>query len=370
MQKKRLLLCFVLLFMLCSSIHAEPEWIDLSRLSIVELDELEARIQTEKKNATEVSTKAKVTLEADFKNTVEALMPAGTRFSYPFFGLSVVHRRDYYCVCGTVGCRLPDNSKRDLWDATIIYWFNEATNDFVHAAFYTRDTIYYSDDYALGKVFPNIEQVAEDNLKKLGLNIEQYAAAAASVVVKSVPTATPKLTSKPTAKPKKTATPKVTKKPASKSKKTPTPKPAKTTKTSKTKATKTPKPKKTATPSPRPTVKSGNRGEAVEELQKRLLQLNYLYGDAVSGRYDRKTLLAVKDFQVINGLKETGICDEKTWEMLYSWKAKYQETVYKSSSGKSKIYHAWPTCPGLENATEMPLSTAIRRGLQPCTKCH
>lgn len=131
------------------------------------------------------------------------------------------------------------------------------------------------------------------------------------------------------------------------------------------------------TPTPKPTVavqtippriKSGDKGEIVKALQDKLSRLYYLSPDEATGKYDAKTVQAVKDFQVVNDIKETGICDEETWHELLSPHAFCQEIVYKSKSGK--VYHAWDDCSGMRNPTEMKLSTAIRKGLKPCEHCY
>ena len=83
-----------------------------------------------------------------------------------------MHRRNYYCVCGTVGCSLPDKTRQDLWDATIIYWYDETTGVFRQAAFYTKDTVYYVDENALQQVERNLEPIARENLNKHNISIK------------------------------------------------------------------------------------------------------------------------------------------------------------------------------------------------------
>ena len=164
-----LLLCTILLGNIAA---ADTKTIDLEQMTVEELDELIEEVENEKKIATEVSRKEKDKLESDFMRTVEALFPEGTKFSYPFFGLSIVHRRNYYCVCGTVGCKLPDKTKQDLWDATIIYWYDENAKTFQQAAFYTKDKVYSYDEYALQQVEQNLESVARENLRKHKISIK------------------------------------------------------------------------------------------------------------------------------------------------------------------------------------------------------
>ena len=160
-----LLLVCVLLFS-CTWARSDPMTIDLSTMTIEEMDQLTEQINTEKKKATEVSADVKRFLESDFMRAVEEINPQGTTFSYPFFGLSVVHRRYYYCVCGTVGCHFPDKTNKDLWDATLIYWLDEETNTFSRAAFYSRDELFFVDPHALSHVVRYAEKVALENLER------------------------------------------------------------------------------------------------------------------------------------------------------------------------------------------------------------
>ena len=147
--------------------------------------------------------------------------------------------------------------------------------------------------------------------------------------------------SEPTATPKKTAAPKAT-------------------------------PSPTAPPSPTmgmtavPELISGSKGDEVAALQELLIQYGYLSGPA-SGEYDNATVMAVMDFQINNGLKETGVCDKEVWEKITN-QPRQQETVYKSKRGK--VYHSWSGCSGMKTATEMTLSDALRKGLTPCLHCH
>ena len=139
------------------------------------------------------------------------------------------------------------------------------------------------------------------------------------------------------------------------------------------KRTATPSPIPTATPSPTveptevPSLQSGNKGEAVNTLQEYLIYYGYLSGTP-SGKYDNATVKAVKDFQINNGLKETGKFSQEEWDKITSARVVRQETVYKSKSGK--VYHSYDSCSGMKTAKEMTLSDALRKGLTPCSHCH
>ena len=65
----------------------------------------------------------------------------------------------------------------------------------------------------------------------------------------------------------------------------------------------------------RPTLRKGNSGAAVTELQDILNSLGYDCGKA-DGKFGAKTLDAVKRFQKDNGLEADGIVGYKTWKAL------------------------------------------------------
>lgn len=89
-------------------------------------------------------------------------------------------------------------------------------------------------------------------------------------------------------------------------------------------------------------MKKGSSGEGVKRLQRRLNHMNYLPG-GVDGRFGQDTNAAVKYFQRLNGLKETGVADEKTQRMLFSDECQKAEVpVYpyrvEISISKQKVY--------------------------------
>ncbi|NLC81148.1 MAG: murein L,D-transpeptidase, partial [Lentisphaerae bacterium] len=67
-------------------------------------------------------------------------------------------------------------------------------------------------------------------------------------------------------------------------------------------------------------VSAGNIGEEAFRIQRRLGQLGYLAATA-DGNFGRHSDLALKYFQRRNGLPETGIADETTQKLLYSYNA-------------------------------------------------
>ena len=87
------------------------------------------------------------------------------------------------------------------------------------------------------------------------------------------------------------------------------------------KAAVTTTPKVTNTPVPT-SLKKGDQGEAVRQMQKRLIQLGYMSGPA-DGDFGDATERAVKAFQARNGLTADGKAGSYTLNKLYSDSAKY-----------------------------------------------
>ena len=89
-------------------------------------------------------------------------------------------------------------------------------------------------------------------------------------------------------------------------------------------------------------LKRGSKGKNVRRLQTRLYQMNYLPG-GIDGQFGYETGEAVKYFQRLNDLKETGIADEETQRKLFSDECKKAENPvfqYKVeiSISKQKVY--------------------------------
>lgn len=68
------------------------------------------------------------------------------------------------------------------------------------------------------------------------------------------------------------------------------------------------------------TLRKGDKGDPVVELQDALMQLGYL--STVTGEYDDATVTAVKAFQQKNGLSVDGTAGEETQKKLYSSSAR------------------------------------------------
>ena len=68
---------------------------------------------------------------------------------------------------------------------------------------------------------------------------------------------------------------------------------------------------------PKPTIRYGDSGPYVEDLQRELKQLMFYTGE-IHGRFGDKTLAAVKAFQTVNRLPADGVVGRATWHALYS----------------------------------------------------
>ena len=65
----------------------------------------------------------------------------------------------------------------------------------------------------------------------------------------------------------------------------------------------------------RPTLRQGDTGSDVSDLQSMLKELMYYNGN-VNGNFDSATNLAVKSFQINNKLTADGIVGRNTWSAL------------------------------------------------------
>lgn len=130
----------------------------------------------------------------------------------------------------------------------------------------------------------------------------------------------------------------------------------------------TPTPTEAPTPAPTevPTLKKGSSGALVRQLQERLILLGYLNGKA-DGDFGNQTAQAVKDFQLVNYISQDGVAGPETLKSIYSPYSRYNDTVYKTSTGS--IYHNNPTCSGMKKPQSLTLVEAIRSGLSRCEKC-
>ena len=74
---------------------------------------------------------------------------------------------------------------------------------------------------------------------------------------------------------------------------------------------------RTLSPVAEVSMKKGNKGAAVTELQQKLIELGYLKGTP-SGTYDTDTIGAVRSFQKKNGLTSNGTADATTRQLIMS----------------------------------------------------
>ena len=76
-----------------------------------------------------------------------------------------------------------------------------------------------------------------------------------------------------------------------------------------------------------------NEQAAIRNLQRYLRQLSYVDDrippPPIDGIYDTRTREAVRAFQRIEGLPETGVVDPTTWELLFE---RYEESLERESA--------------------------------------
>ena len=76
-------------------------------------------------------------------------------------------------------------------------------------------------------------------------------------------------------------------------------------------------------------VKSGDKGDEVARVQRRLYTLFYLSRGGVDGKAGSGTKSAIQSFQEKNGLQQTGVADQATQALLFSDQAGGDYTPYK-----------------------------------------
>lgn len=80
-------------------------------------------------------------------------------------------------------------------------------------------------------------------------------------------------------------------------------------------------------------LKNGDRGDQVMALQQRLIELNYLEAGQDDGIFGRKTQAALKSFQGLNDLPQTGEADEATMACLAGAEA-FHDTLKRGDKGE------------------------------------
>ena len=88
----------------------------------------------------------------------------------------------------------------------------------------------------------------------------------------------------------------------------------------------------------------GDKGQDVLEVKTRLKELRYIKDASLSKKYTEKTEEAVREFQRLNGLPETGTVDEATREKLFSdtAAAKPYPTLAPLATPAPKTEPDWP----------------------------
>lgn len=96
--------------------------------------------------------------------------------------------------------------------------------------------------------------------------------------------------------------------------------------------TATPTPELTPTPTPDPTLQKGTESKLVQQLQERLMDLNYLDLDESTQLYGPATKYSVELFQRQHSLTMDGIAGPETLDLIYSENAK-KYTLLKGTIG-------------------------------------
>ena len=99
----------------------------------------------------------------------------------------------------------------------------------------------------------------------------------------------------------------------------------------------------------------GDKGEEVIELQNRLTELGYFSG-TVNGKFDSETSRAVKQFQRLNGVADSGVATVETLLILYGTDAEGMPVATPKPTSTPK-----PTInPELESYNEFDYTEAAR----------
>jgi len=81
------------------------------------------------------------------------------------------------------------------------------------------------------------------------------------------------------------------------------------------------------------TLKLGDSGDFVAELQRRLAAQNFLSGDMISGMYDGATVVGVRQFQGAHGIRADGVAGPETLRRLNGFTGSTSSSADGRSSG-------------------------------------
>lgn len=124
----------------------------------------------------------------------------------------------------------------------------------------------------------------------------------------------------------------------------------------------------TPSPTPIPVLKEHSSGQAVIELQERLIELGYL-DEAADGEFGSGTKNAVIEFQKNSHIAADGVAGKDTLTVLYSDNAVRQRWVWIPTNGGTK-FHSKSGCSSMKNPKRITYREAIELGYDSCGRCH
>ena len=80
-------------------------------------------------------------------------------------------------------------------------------------------------------------------------------------------------------------------------------------------------------------------GAAVEDIQRKLVSLGYLFDDDITGTYDERTASAVRSFAGASGLSETSEVDEQVWARLVDATYELGDRVFLIFTGTMSLFY-------------------------------
>ncbi len=108
-------------------------------------------------------------------------------------------------------------------------------------------------------------------------------------------------------------------------------------------------------------LKEGDENPYVTEMQKRLIQLGYMTGNA-DGNFGESTLIAVKSFQKANKMKQDGVAGGETQRVMFSDKAIAAQGGSSATATATAQSTGTATAAATATATNTPSAKTLRMG--------